>query len=364
MSSETIPHLRPLRLVEILDQAVRLYRRNFWKFVGIIAVVQIPITVLTLLVSLPQLTTLSQLQNSGPVPSQYYGPEDIFGPEFYTTIGAGCLLGVVALVLVRGVATAALTRAIADHYLGQPVSFVDAYRKIGKSWMRLVGTVLLAGLINLLLLIWFLVPCIGWITGIGIFLFYGQAIIPLAIPVVVLEGQSGYATIRRGWDLARRRFWWVAGFVAVLYLFNQLVVGGPSYLISLLFQAAGDTLAESIGAANAFVIQSISETLTSLFTSLLYLPLQLTCMTLLYFDLRVRTEGFDLALLADSAMSEEVDVDAIVEQAPPAESAGLVTWSELGYFALLSLGLAAIGFILYLFLGGLALAAMGAAGGL
>lgn len=362
MTAQALPQLRPLRVVEILDQAVHLYRRNFGKFVGIIAVVQIPIAILGLLVSLPQLTTLSQLQNPRPA-SQYYGPEEIFGPEFFATMGASCLLGIVALILVQGVATAALTQAIADHYLGQPASFVDAYRKIGKSWMRLVGTVLLAGLINLLLVIWFLVPCIGWTTGIGIFLFYNQAIIPLAIPVVVLEGQKGYSTIRRGWDLARRRFWWVTGFVAILYLFNQLVVGGPSYLISLLFQIAEGTLVESIGTANAFMIQTVSETLTSLFTGLLYLPLQLTCMTLLYFDLRVRTEGFDLALLADRAMGEKVDVDAIMAQAPPAESAGLVTWPELGYFAVLSLGVVAIGLIFYLLLGGLVLAALGTTGG-
>jgi hypothetical protein len=34
--------LRPLRLVELIDQAIHLYRRNFCKFIGIIAVVQIP----------------------------------------------------------------------------------------------------------------------------------------------------------------------------------------------------------------------------------------------------------------------------------------------------------------------------------
>lgn len=360
MIAETTPHLRPLRSVEILDQAVRLYRQNFWKFVGIIGVVQIPISVLTILAALLQLPTTIEMQRTGlPVSPS---PSTMFGPEYYLGIGAGCLLALIAFVLVQGIATAALTRAIADHYLGQPVSFVDAYRKVGKSWGRLIGTTLLAGLINLLLLLWFIVPCIGWVTGIGIFLFYSQAIIPLAIPLVVLEGESGYSAIRRGWDLARRRFWWVAGFVAILYLFNQIVVGGPSFLISLLFQFAQDTLSESIGTANAFVLQTISETLTSLFTSLLYLPLQLTCMTLLYFDLRVRTEGFDLALLANSAMGE-VDLDTIMEQAPPAESTGLVTWPELGYFALLSLGVIAIVAILYALLGGLALAAMGAAGG-
>src|SRR5690606_22154355 len=38
--------LRPLRLGEILDRSIRLYRNNFWRFIGVVAVVQIPITLL------------------------------------------------------------------------------------------------------------------------------------------------------------------------------------------------------------------------------------------------------------------------------------------------------------------------------
>lgn len=359
MIAETTPHLRPLRLVEILDQAVRLYRQNFWKFVGIIAVVQIPVTVLTLLLTLLQLPTTTEMQELNSLGS----PTDTFGPEYYVSLGGGCLIALIAFILVQGVATAALTRAIANHYLERPISFVEAYRKVGESWSQLVGVMLLSGLINLLLVIWFLVPCIGWLTGLGILLFYSQAIMPLAIPIVVLEGHKGYSAIRRGWDLARRRFWWVAGFVAILYLFNQLIISGPAFLIQVLFSALGDSLIETTGALTLHTLQTLSETLLTLITSLLYLPLQLACMTLLYFDLRVRTEGFDLALLADSTMNEEIDVDVIMAQAPAAESAGLVTWPELGYFAAISLGLAAIGAILYLLLGGAALAAMGAAGG-
>lgn len=41
-------NLRPMRLVELLDAAFRLYRRNFWTFVGIMALMQVPISLLTL----------------------------------------------------------------------------------------------------------------------------------------------------------------------------------------------------------------------------------------------------------------------------------------------------------------------------
>jgi hypothetical protein len=38
-----LPHLRAMSLPELLDQAIRLYRQNFVKFVGIIAIPYIPL---------------------------------------------------------------------------------------------------------------------------------------------------------------------------------------------------------------------------------------------------------------------------------------------------------------------------------
>ena len=46
METSAVPVLRPLRLGELLDQAVRIYRRNFLTFIGIIALVYIPYSVL------------------------------------------------------------------------------------------------------------------------------------------------------------------------------------------------------------------------------------------------------------------------------------------------------------------------------
>ena len=69
-------------------------------------------------------------------------------------------------------------------------------------------------------------------------------------------------------------------------------------------------------------------------TSLFYLPLQLAAVTLMYFDLRVRTEGFDLAVLAN--VTPTVIPSALASQVAPSVSTPLITGSELGYFVLLS----------------------------
>ena len=78
--------------------------------------------------------------------------------------------------------------------------------------------------------------------------------------------------------------------------------------------------------------------MTQFIFSLLYLPLQLAGYTLLYFDLRVRLEGFDLAVLASEATSDG-DFDAVgtISAAPQGDSGNLITGGELGNFAMISI---------------------------
>jgi len=157
----------------------------------------------------------------------------------------------------------------------------------------------------------------------------------------VLEGQSAVGAIRRAWDLLRRRFWWVTGFVVILYVLNLLIVGGPGALINAILEVVLVYSAGLDSIYTGFVLQTIAQSLATLALSLVYLPLQITALTLMYFDLRVRTEGFDLTLRAEHALHGQVDVAGILAQAPGPAAAGepLVTWKEMGNLALLSLGI-------------------------
>lgn len=349
MTTTALPLLRPLGLGELLDQAIRLYRRNFLTFIGIIAIVQIPLTLVQLPVSLLTFSGFSQFQDpTAPPPSD---PSELLGPTFAVGMAGSLLVGIIGFILLQGVATAVLTRAIADSYLGQTVDIIGAYRKIGGTWVRLILAFLLAIVIGLLLLVWLLVPCIGWLTGIGVLAFFSGVITPLIAPAVVLEGQAASRAWRRAWDLARRRFWWVVGFVAILYLFAQLVVSGPTTLVGVLMGLlAGDYFAADNFSA-FFSWRMIIQSLVALVFRLVYLPLQLTSITLMYFDLRVRTEGFDLTLLAASAPGSQGEVAQLTAQAPLPQHRGLITGKELGYFALLSLiafvGLGVLWFIAF-----------------
>ena len=125
MENQALLTLRPLRLGELLDRAIRLYRANFLTFIGIIAVVYVPLMVLQTAAS----ALVSRSMFAG-----FSTPEEIFSNSTYWIgVLSTIVLSLLQFVLVQGIATGALTRAVADNYLGRKIGILDAYRGIGKS---------------------------------------------------------------------------------------------------------------------------------------------------------------------------------------------------------------------------------------
>lgn len=324
--------LQPLGMGQLIDRAVRLYRQNFLTFIGIVAVTQIPNAILSIIFSFFVSDPTASLTRI----------ESVLDP----TSGAGIVgivlgsLGVVLVTLIfTQIATAAMTRAVADNYLGHEIGIVDAYRRIGRSWLSLIWALIIGIGLSILLMLWMMIPCIGWFTGAGMLGFFGLVIVPLIAPIIVLEQKYGLNSFSRAWDLARRRFWWLLGFTLLLAIFAQIIVTGPTFLVSFL----------SIGAAGAGISQTtalIIQQAVTLIASVIYLPLQLTCITLLYFDVRVRTEGFDLAVLAAGGV-ETKEVVELTAQAPEASGSLLPNSTELGYFAIMTIAVIALYFALF-----------------
>jgi len=339
MKTQALPTLRPLRLGELLDQSIRLYRRNFLTFIGIIAVIYIPLMVLQTTATTLLSSSLGSIVGSS-------SPAQIFTNYAYW---GGLLLTIVVIflrfVFVQGIATGALTRAVADNYLGKPTSIMDAYRGIGKSWPSLLGALLVVGLLAIVISLWWIiVPCVGWFTGLGMLAFLMAAVSPLVAPVVILEEKGAIDSIQRAWNLTRRRFWPVLGYIFILYLFNLLIVAGPSAIanavLTAVFQSFGD-------ATTKLVLVSIIQALIQIVFILIYYPLQMTAFTLIYFDLRVRTEGFDLALLTTGDANQALTTP--VQQT----NERLITGPDLGNFAILTLAAAGIYILLVsVFFGG------------
>lgn len=295
------PALRPLRLGEVLDRAILLYRHNFLQLVGIVALVQTPVTLAQIIVSITTFgNTFSRLGAALNNPATAPGdPLAVFGPSYFIGASLSSAVGIIGFILLQGVATAALTAAVAGSYFGDPPSSIgEAYSRIKDKWVQVVGALLLAAALAFALGFWWLIPCFGWLTGGGMMVFLWYVIIPLLAPIILFEDSSPTTAWRRAWTLARRRFWWVLGFAVILYVFNLLVVAGPAAVVTLGSQFLSENPFEMTG--ERFTFQTIAQSLTVLITGLFYLPLQVAAMTVLYFDLRVRTEGLDLALAAES----------------------------------------------------------------
>jgi hypothetical protein len=251
---------------------------------------------------------------------------------------------------------------VANSYLSHRLGIIESYQKLGRSWLSLILALFLAGVFGIGLILWTIVPCVGWLSGLGMLAFYSLVVVPLIAPIIVLEKQQASHAIRRAWDLARRRFWWVLGFVFILFLFNQMVVTAPVTLATYIFQfVIGDPTNPS---ASQFTLQTIIQSITTLVFSLIYLPLQMTAITLLYFDLRIRTEGFDMDVLVASVTTDDdsqANPTDLVAHAPPPQRGNWVTGAELGYFVLIEIGAVALYFVVVVVVLGLIFALLGVA---
>lgn len=338
--NETPLVIRPMSLGEILDKAIRLYRQNFLTFIGIFAIPYIPMVVLQMIFSVLYSTAVAN-----PYTSPIDDPATAMGLGITAVVGF-VVIAIANFILVSGFATAAITRAVANNYMDKPIiGILDSYRAITGSVWKLIGAILLCTLLLILILIWSIVPIVGWFSGPGIFLFLAWIVIPLVAPIILLENFGITQTIRRAWDLGRSRFWWLMGYAFVLSLLGQLIVTGPVYLLTAILQVALASIPDM-----SFEMQSILSTIvSSLFSmasGLLYSPLQLTMMTVVYFDLRARSEGLDLALQLSSLNENQTESSPALPEISATDASRLFSGVDIGRFALLSL-IAIVLFVCY-----------------
>lgn len=289
MNETSLLDLRPLSIAELFDRSFRLYRKNFGTFLGIMLLTQIPLFLFGL--------ALSALTDTTPNLSSNADLTDLFMTTTIISVLIAGTVGAILSLIFTQVGAAALTKAIADSYLGHTIGFWEAFQRIGNTWVTLIFASIVASLIVLGLAIpvgiIFLIPCIGPLIGFVGFVAVvaiGNVLISLIPPVVVLEKKGVMDSIRRAWELAKLRFWWAFGYLFLLGLMSLLVISGPTALIQFLFETALGNLSE-------FSQTIVSDTASSLLTAV-FMPIRLAAITLMYFDLRIRFEGFDLMVLA------------------------------------------------------------------
>lgn len=317
--------LKPLSMGQILDRAFRVYRQQFLLLLGIVAAFQIPLAI-------------SQLIQSQ-ITSQMFSPSGRNNIETMTgLLMAGSLAGN-AFTLLATVTTqigyAALALICAHCYLGRPLPFRALGRRMAESIWQLLLAIALIITLNILLMAYAIfIPILGWLTGLGMLFFASVVLAPLVTPVIALEKQSALAAFGRIWALTRRRFWWVLGFGTILFFMAGILAAGPTALA-----IGGVQLLASDGGPPT-IVMSLITTFVTLAVSVIFVPVQIAAMTIMYLDLRVRYEGFDLMLQAvDSSAPADPVTTALQDVPAGAPQTQLLTRHELFNFAALTIAL-------------------------
>jgi MFS family permease len=270
MSAQPVtPRLRPLGVGEILDVGIKIYTRNWLTLWKIVLFVVLPAQILVNLIkasAIPDHVTYSGGQVF------VYTQHDLNVLRLGTAVGA--LIGFLAGLIAQ----AACFRAVADAYLGEEVNWRSSLRFAGRRAFALIGLSIVTSIAIVLGLFACLIGAIyPWVV------FY------VAVPVLLVEGSGVFASMGRSRRLVTGRFWATAG-VAIVGFLLVLVL---TYVIDLLLiglvfaSPHPDTVA-------GFALRTLSSTLASMLT----MPAAAAFATVLYIDLRVRKEGFDLYLLA------------------------------------------------------------------
>jgi hypothetical protein len=246
-----IQALRPLTIGELLDRTFTLYRSHFLMFVGIAALSNLAVLAVELLMIATSWTDATLLE-----------------------LLASCLTVVVALVatmMMQGATMIAVSRL----QLGEEPSATDAFDQIRE---RLGELVILA--LNLSIRI-----------GLGLLLLVVPGVIlalryALAMPVAVLENKGIGESIERSRDLTRgslRRI-----FVIYFLLVVLMVIVSAIARVALLALGVG-----SAAVALPFWAQAMNLS-ASYVVNVLTAPVFTISIALVYYDQRVRKEGFDL----------------------------------------------------------------------
>lgn len=279
----TRPELRPLGVGEMVDAAIRLYRTNFLTLIKISAVILGPIGLIQLIATIA--VGPVDLLSLAVVDPDTTTPAEVFEPliPIYTVLAITSLFSFLGSVLVEG---ASLT-VLAHHYRGEETDWKDSLRVGWGRFLPLIAATLLVSLGAGFGLIFCLVP--------GVFLFTMWAVTPAAL---VTERLGPFAAMGRSYQLVRGRFWPVLGAIVLAYLL---------YMIANQIIGVITGVTTVLGSLNGEQISFLPSVIGSALVSIVAAPFLAAMITVIYFDLRVRKEGYDLELMAQDLRQIEGD---------------------------------------------------------
>lgn len=316
--------LTPLGAGDLIDRSIRFYRKNFWTFI-LIAAPPIIVGALFLVGWMTLARSLFAVNPANPYDTTLY--------PFFVAFGWFLIWGIqlVAVFVVMGGAS----RNFVRHLLfGEEITFRATYRNV---LSRLGGLILVSVLIVVLLgiygiimfyiglillfvviglSVWLLnaLPVVAFLVALTLGLavvfgalwvfFLGVSRFVYVPQVMLVEGQGAFAAISRSASLAGRN----VTRVAALFIFTLAATYSALSLfyVPLLIYAwvngidlVGFEQADTMPAWFEIAGQVVMEVSLILLT-----PILMTGLCLLYVDERVRSEGYDIELMAARRLGE------------------------------------------------------------
>jgi hypothetical protein len=237
---------RPRSIAELVDASIQLFRHAFRELATIMAIGYIP--------WMAAMTFFSRQWTPGPLGEP---------PGFTFTLS----LVMIAAFLWLTIVSAACMAAASDRYLGrQPEVGPSLQRAFSRAW-PIIGASLVTWLLTGLGLILLVVP--------GLYFFARFAVSPA---VALFEDRSVGEALRRATTLSTNRKMHILGAIGAGWLIT--------FIISL-----------TVGAAIALLGSAVLTPIAEAAVGIVIGPLIAVITTVVYYDLRIRAEGFDVELM-------------------------------------------------------------------
>ncbi|HEX9744309.1 MAG TPA: glycerophosphoryl diester phosphodiesterase membrane domain-containing protein [bacterium] len=270
--------IRPMELGDILDGTFKIYRAAPMVFLGIVSIFLLfPLLLQTYGASFNiggRENSLEMIGNLGQV-------------LVFTLSGA-----FLALIL-QPMAQAVIVQVVSEIVLGKSPGIMESIKKTGsKCWTVLGATMLLSLILGGGLVVAGVVTLgFGLLIAIPVF-FYFLVRLAFFSQAIVLDNRGVMDSYQRSFNLTDKLFWRVFGITFVI----GLIVGIISYAVSQMGVFMSIMLDKIPGVPN-LTARVVYVILATAISCLVY-PIQYIGYTLLYYDTRIRKEGFDLVILA------------------------------------------------------------------
>jgi hypothetical protein len=242
--------LRPRSATELVDAAFQIFRRNPTPFVLASAVIYIPWLIINAFIN-----TITAAEAA----AAHFEPSRIIVSSLITVV-VYSIAGGVVMLLAR------------DVYLDRPLDVGGAFRDLTRNLIPLVIATLLLYVFLVFGLVLFVFP-----------VFYVLARFFAVRPAVVIEGAGIGKAFSRSSELSMNSKWHILGTLVLAGVVMLTVSIGASMLISAIPSRVIAFLVSAILSVTVYPFVSIVE-------------------VLLYYDMRIRKEGFDIEYLSGVGM--------------------------------------------------------------